>query len=222
MITEVLEKTGLVERIGQGIDKIYSLSLTEGKALPDFSQSNMFQVSLTLQANIIDKAFHVFINQYPSSDQELKLGVEQIITLSKIRDGQFQNFDSIVVTQLEGLQLIERVAGHTNRYALGQDYQKLFAEGLKIGKRYLVKDVELLLLVLQGKSLKIGELEAALSDSLNRNQIKYLLEKLVEDSVMTTEGQKRGAKYLLSPPFLTFRGQTLIEEITHYLRDVYE
>ena len=222
LITEVLEKTGLVERSGQGVDKIYSISITEGKALPDYTQSNMFQVSLTLQGEIIDKAFHIFINQYQLSYKEPKLGVEQIITLSKIRDGKFQDLDAAIVGQLEGIQLVERVSGHTNRYALGQDYQSLSAASLRIGKRYLVKDIELLLPELQGKSPKIGELEAILSASLNRNQIKFLLEKLLEDKVMSTEGVGRGTKYVINTPFSTHKGQDLIKEVVNHLRDIHE
>lgn len=75
---------------------------------------------------------------------------------------------------------------------------------------------------LQGKSLKIGEMEARLSTSLNRNQIKYLLEKLVEDSVVASEGRKRGTKYLIIPPFDTFRGHALVGEVSNYLRVTYE
>jgi ATP-dependent DNA helicase RecG len=49
LMTDVLEKTGLVERSGQGVDKIYSITLSEGKSEPDYSNSNIFQVSLNFQ-----------------------------------------------------------------------------------------------------------------------------------------------------------------------------
>lgn len=41
LMTEILEKTGLVERSGQGVDKIFSITLSEGKAEPDYSNSNL-------------------------------------------------------------------------------------------------------------------------------------------------------------------------------------
>lgn len=36
-MTDILEKTGLVERSGQGVDKIFSITLAEGKTEPDYT-----------------------------------------------------------------------------------------------------------------------------------------------------------------------------------------
>lgn len=44
LMTEILEKTGLVERSGQGIDKIYAYTLAEGKRIPNYTKSDYFQV----------------------------------------------------------------------------------------------------------------------------------------------------------------------------------
>ena len=76
LMTEILEKTGLAERSGQGVDKLFSITLSEGKAEPDYKNWDMFQVSLILRTEIIDKAFHVFVSQYQNSEKEPKLGVE--------------------------------------------------------------------------------------------------------------------------------------------------
>ena len=84
LLTDILEKTGLVERSGQGVDKIFSLTLSEGKPEPDYSFSDMFQVTLILYSQIADKAFHIFINEYQHSDKEPKLGVEQIVYIQTI------------------------------------------------------------------------------------------------------------------------------------------
>lgn len=222
LMTEILEKTGLVERSGQGVDKIFSITLSEGKAEPDYKNSDMFQVSLILRTEIIDKAFHVFLSQYQNSEKEPKLGVEQIITLSKIRNGIFQNLKSEIVGQLEKSGLIEKVSGHTTRYTLPEEYHALLNEGLKIGKRYLVKEVEVLLLALQGSTLKIGDLELLLVDSLSRNQIKYLLGKLVEDDVITKDGQQRGTRYSIVEKLNLMRGDTLVNTVFNELRKKYK
>lgn len=222
LMTEILEKTGLVERSGQGVDKIYSITLSEGKAEPDYKNSDMFQVSLTLRTEIIDKAFHVFISQYQNSEKEPKLGVEQIITLSKIRNGIIQNLKHEIVNQLEKSGLIEKVSGHTNRYTLTQEYHSLVNDGLKIGKRYIVMEIEQILLALQGNALKIGDLEEMLKDSLSRNQIKYLLGKLIEEGVLKSEGQQRGTRYSLTGKFATLRGDVLANTVITTLRRKYE
>jgi len=222
LMTEILEKTGLVERSGQGVDKIFSITLSEGKAEPDYKNSDLFQVSLTLRTEIIDKAFYVFVSQYQNGEKEPKLGVEQIITLCKIRNGIFQQLKSEIVTQLEKSGLIEKVTGHTNRYTLSNEYYKLVNDGLKIGKRYIIKEVELVLLALQGKTLKMGELEKDLQESLNRNQIKYLTGKLFEDKILHKNGMGSGTVYSIQASYSSLRGDDLLQKVTTYLRNKYD
>ena len=222
LMTEILEKTGLVERSGQGVDKIFSITLSEGKAEPDYKNSDMFQVSLILRTEVIDKAFHVFVSQYQNSEKEPKLGVEQIITLCKIRNGIFQNLKAEIVSQLEKSGLIEKLSGHTNRYTLSQEYHALVNDGLKIGKRYLVKEIELLLLSLQGNALKIGDLEDLLKESLSRNQINYLKMKLMEDDVLKVEGKIKGARYSIADKYADLRGDVLLSAVIAELRGKYE
>jgi ATP-dependent DNA helicase RecG len=91
LMAEVLEKTGLVERSGQGVDKIFSLTLSEGKPEPDYRDSNLYQVALKLDGNIVDKAFYSFIGQMQRKRDPLhQLGVEEIITLHKVKQGMLQ------------------------------------------------------------------------------------------------------------------------------------
>lgn len=221
LMTEILEKTGLVERSGQGVDKIFSITLSEGKTEPDYKNSDMFQVSLTLQTEIIDKAFHVFIRQYQNSEKEPKLGVEQIITLCKIRNGIFQHLKPEIVSLLEKSGFIKKVSGHTYRYTLADEYNDLVADGLKIGNRYLIKEVEVLLLVLQGFKYSMGELESQISNMLNRNQLKYLINKLLEDQILNKEGINRGTKYNISDRFASLRGDLLISNVIIELKAKY-
>ena len=196
--------------------------MAEGKAEPDYTSSNLFQVSLKLNADITDKAFHIFLNKYQFSDKEPKLGVEQIITLYKIKNGLFQQLNTIIVEQLEKSDLIQKVAGHTNRYILSNEYHQLVKEDLKIGKRYLIKEIELIVLALQGNELKVGDLEVRLQNSLSRSQVKYLLTKLMEDEIVKTSGQIKGTRYLLLEAFADLRGDLLVNEVVNYLRSKYE
>lgn len=222
LMTEILEKTGLVERSGQGVDKIFSITLSEGKEKPDYTRSDSFQVSLSLRTEIIDRAFHIFINQYQNSNQGQKLGVEQIIALDKIRNGLFQNLKSDIVSQLLQLKLIEKVSGHTQRYTLSENYHKLSNEDLKIGNRYVVKEIEKVLAILQGNSMKVGELEKELQGSLSRNQLKYLLQKLKEDHILITEGQLRGTKYAISKAYSHLADKPLLSAIVAKLKSIHE
>ena len=79
-----------------------------------------------------------------------------------------------------------------------------------IGKKYVVTEVEMILFILQGRKMKIGEIEQYLKKSLNRNQIKYLLSKLKDDDILITEGVAGGTKYFLTDSYKDFRGELLV------------
>ena len=42
LMSEVLQKTGLVERSGQGVEKMFYNCIMEGKALPDYSGTDSY------------------------------------------------------------------------------------------------------------------------------------------------------------------------------------
>lgn len=110
LLADVLSKTGIVERSGQGVDKIYRNTLSEGKDAPDYSKSDKFKVELTLSSVIKDKAFALFIDaaQQTLSEDE-KLSVFDIITLEAIRDGaNKRDLDDKIIEKLLEKQIIEK------------------------------------------------------------------------------------------------------------------
>lgn len=54
-MAEVLQKTGLVEKSGQGVDKMFTNCIMEAKPLPDYSDTDNYQVCLKLRAEIRGK-----------------------------------------------------------------------------------------------------------------------------------------------------------------------
>lgn len=220
LITEILEKTGLVERSGQGVDKIYSITLSEGKNQPDYTDSSSYQISLKIKSEIKDKAFHLFISQHQIVNNQ-RLGVEQIITLSKVRDGHFLSLKSEIIDQLKSAGLIKSVAGSALKYTLSDDYFAIQDEDSRISDRYVIKEIEHILLSLQGVKKQVGVLEKNLSKSLNRNQIKYLLQKLLEDGILKKEGKGKGTKYSIAKDYNELRNESLISDIVSKLKEKY-
>ncbi|MEK7394611.1 MAG: ATP-binding protein, partial [Fibrobacterota bacterium] len=53
-LAEALARCGFVERSGQGANRIFEACVRESKPLPDFSQSDAWQVSLTLRGQVRD------------------------------------------------------------------------------------------------------------------------------------------------------------------------
>ena len=111
LLADVLPKTGLVERSGQGIDRIFLHTLSEGKPDPDYSKSDDFTVTLSLSAEIEDKAFALFIKTVQDSlSDENKLSVFEIVILNKIRKGNDKNgLDKAIVEKLKERFLIESI-----------------------------------------------------------------------------------------------------------------
>jgi len=222
LMAEVLEKTGLVERSGQGVDRIFSLTLSEGKAQPDYLDSDPYQVTLKLSGIVADKTFHIYINQLQNDRAEAnRLGVEEIIALHKVKQGLFAQVKAPIIERLEKENLITKSSGSSNRYALADTYSALAAWEQRIGNRYLIAELDQILKVMQGKTLKIGELEAKLIQVLNRNQIKYLITKLLEDNIIGTEGAGRGTRYKIKAPFEALSGDSLLNEVLAFLRAQY-
>lgn len=223
LMAEVLEKTGLVERSGQGVDKIFSITLSEGKPLPSYADSDAYQVTLKLDGNVIDQAFSIYLDQVQAARApEHRLGVEEIITLHKIRLGEFAQLKPEIIQRLQNENFIVKGSGQTNRYLLSELYYKLDNEAQRIGTHYVIAELQQFLMAIQLKALSIGELETALADSLNRNQIKYLINKLYRDQIIVSEGVGRGTRYLLHESLRQLAGDSLISEVIKRLRQLHQ
>jgi len=196
--------------------------LSEGKPEPSYHNSDIFQVTLVLNAKIEDKAFFIFIQHYKLSKKEPQLGVEQIIALCRINKSMFTNLDANIVEELEKTGLIEKVGTSSSKYVLSEPYRNLYDQTIKIGNRYLIEEIKVLIFALQDKKLKIVELENRLNEYLNRNQIKYLLSKLQQDGILDREGSGKGTCYFIHKQFDKFRGEALMNEITILLKSKYK
>ncbi|WEK34350.1 MAG: ATP-binding protein [Candidatus Pseudobacter hemicellulosilyticus] len=217
LMAEIMEKTGLVERSGQGIDKIYSITIAEGKKEPDYEDSTIFQVALKLNGIIDDQAFSAFIfNVQKSRPDSEKLGVHEIMALYRIKEGHFARIKPEILRKLEAQQLTQR-STNSNRVSLSSEYSSLITDN-RIANRYLVTELEVLLPIFIKDGLKVGDLESALSASLNRNQIKYLLVKLQEDGILISKGRGKGTRYKLKAPLDELSGPGLLTNVINILQ----
>jgi ATP-dependent DNA helicase RecG len=108
-LCEVLEKTGMIERSGQGVDKIFYHCLAEGKALPDYSESDAYHIDLRLSADIIAPAFHLFIKDEQrrrEKEGRHKLSVFHLLALSQIVDGSYHSIPSDILNSLLSDELV--------------------------------------------------------------------------------------------------------------------
>lgn len=62
-IAEAFARCGLVERSGQGADRMFEESIKESKPRPDFTGTDDYQVSLTLKGEVQNPRFLAFLQQ---------------------------------------------------------------------------------------------------------------------------------------------------------------
>ena len=114
LLADILAKTGLVERSGQGMDKIFLNTLSEGKPEPDYMESDDFNVTATLSATVKDKAFAMYVQSIQQSlPEEKKLTVFDVMALCEIRDGKKVPSNKHIAEKLEKMGCLEK-RGKTN------------------------------------------------------------------------------------------------------------
>ena len=72
-IADIFTKCGLVERSGQGMNLIYEEAIKHSKPIPDFSQTDQYQVAITLHGTVQDQNFIRFLE---------KIGAERVAAFS--------------------------------------------------------------------------------------------------------------------------------------------
>tara|TARA_R110002051_G_scaffold13808_1_gene45554 strand:+ start:15886 stop:17571 length:1686 start_codon:yes stop_codon:yes gene_type:complete len=198
LLAQILEKTGLVERSGQGVDKIFRITLSEGKPLPDYSKSDLFQVELTLNSSMQDKAFAIFINDIQAKrGAGNPIGTFKTLALHKIKEGKSEDIDPKLLKELEKENLINRSGGSTStKYVLADTYFEMKDQPSEVSGFRLI-DLERVLKVLKDNPIaKMKDFVLAFEDDLNRDQVRYLIDKLV-DVVLDKDGSGSGTTYSL-------------------------
>ena len=208
LLADVLSKTGVVERSGQGVDKIYYNTLSEGKEAPDYSGSDDFKVELTLSATMKDRGFALFIESVQQTlTDNSKLSVFEILTLSKIRDGvPSSQLDKGILHKLLERNLIEK-RGKTRgiSYVLGRSYYDFTGDLAEYQRRSEWGQDQMLSVVLPlfGKvtAAKMGDFVKLLEGHMTRRQIRVGIQKFVELGILVSEGTGTGTRYSLSETY---------------------
>lgn len=206
LLAEVLAKTGIVERSGQGIDKIFYQSIAEAKGIPDYNHSDDFQVELRLSAIVKDKAFALFIRQLQKERKDSeKLSVKEILTLEAVREGKDKSeMDRGVVEKLVTEKLIEKVGKTSNQQLiLSRAYFSFtnkevdYTKNIPIDEAYVMMKINQHLAV--WKKAKIGKFVELFQGQLSRDQVKTFIYKLADPKVKYLEfkGIGSGREYIL-------------------------
>ena len=197
-LSEVLLKIGLVERSGQGVDKMFYNCLMESKPLPDYSRTDIYQVELHLKAEIIDQNFHLFLRDVQRNRSE-KLNVFDLLTLDKIRQGISTGLYEESVARLQREGLIKSQSSADKKYVLDDLYYEI-ARQSAYTKGYRARDLQIIADCFENaKEVSMKDFVSVFGDLLTREQTKTLVYKLLNhEGLIVTKGLGRWTTYQLS------------------------
>jgi len=126
-LAEVLQKTGLVEKSGQGVDKMFTNCIMEAKPLPDFSDTDDYQVSVKFRTEIRDVPFLVYIRQEQQKrPKHHKLNVFQLMAIYNVCFGDGMEVKASTIDELIGEGLLLR--SKSGKLGMTKEYKKIVAE----------------------------------------------------------------------------------------------
>lgn len=193
LMAEAIEKTGLIERSGQGIDIMYANCIEEGKKIPDFSRSDDYQVSLIIRSEIIDEFFYIFVRNLKKRNGPL-----DTFTLLNLYDIRRHHIDHLYNEKLSIMLEKGYILQHPYyKYVLGEEYFATM-HPIKIG---ICKPHQLLRVYYaieeKNNQASISDIVVRTEDILSKKQTRTLVEKLVSCGFLTILGKGRSTRYAL-------------------------
>lgn len=192
-LAEVLQKTGLVEKSGQGVDKMFTNCIMEAKPLPDFSATDNYQVSLTFRTEIRDIPFLVFIRQEQNKrPKHHKLNVFQLIAIYNVCFGEGLDIKQTTINELvtEGILLRTR----NGKLLMPKDYHNIYSE---IHSSKSVDWIEALKACATKNNNVITRKTYMefIPEWISVDKVRYILSKLEKMKILKREGIGKGTKY---------------------------
>lgn len=207
LLTDVLSKTGIVERSGQGIDKVFFYTLSEGKPVPDYSHSDDFMVSVALSASVKDTAFAIFVQgvQQDLPDSE-KLSVFDILALCEVRDGAKKPKSRNAMIRLEKLGCLEKHGNTRAAYvSLPRRYYELSGN---LAAYSLMTDWDLnqVWAVLypflrKYKKAKKSDMNKLIGEHISDKQLRNIVKQLKDMGWLRSEGVKSQTTYYVGDTY---------------------
>jgi len=203
-IAEACARCGLVERSGQGIDRIFEESLKEGKARPSFAGTDYHQVAICLWGELQNPQFIRFLERV-SAERQISFSVDDLLLLDAISQGT--EFDASAgkehLKQLLETGVIEKSgSGRGVRYLLSRKFYSFLGKpGAYTRKRGLDRETNKALLLRHLESCgdsgcALNELEQVLP-SLSKSQVQKLLQQLKTEGRTHVVGARRAGRWFV-------------------------
>jgi len=204
-IADALARCGLVERSGQGANRIFESCIRDGKDLPDFTHTDDWQVSLTIRGELRDARFVKYLEKI-GQEIQASFDTHDLLCMDLIRREETVPPDLRKrLPRMVDIGVLERVGkGRGTRYLLSRRfYAALGKRGAHTRRRGLDREANKALLHQHlvshagEKGCPMAELQEVLPGQ-SRVQIRRLLNELRENGKARLEGERRWARWFPS------------------------
>jgi len=196
-IAEAFAKCGLVERSGQGADRMFENSVRESKLPPNYSGTDDHQVSLVLHGEIQDPLFLRFLEQI-GKETLSSFNTTDLIVLDLVhREKSIPRWARDRLPLLRRSGVIEKTG---RKYMLSRRFYKFVGrKGVYTRKRGLDRETNKALLLKHIQDNKkdgsrFREFKDVLPD-LTRDQIQTLLREMKKAGLVHSIGRAHGARW---------------------------
>ena len=202
LLAEVLLKTGLVERSGQGVDKIFYFSILEAKGLPSYARSDDAQVVLELPALVADPAFALFIH-HVQQELHLELSLDEVLTLEQVRQRVPRvELPVAAVQQLLAKNLLEAVGNTRARhFILSREYYQFVGQSAAYTQQVAPDEMICIQQILRHlglfpeRSQRMADLQALFHSTLTSHQVKEMVYRFRDRGWLAANGRGRATTY---------------------------
>jgi len=200
-LVDSFARCGLVERAGQGFNRIYEETIRQGKPLPDFTHTDSHQVSLTLHGELQDPLFLQFLERV-GRDRATVFSTHELLVLDLVRrEWPLPAKLRLALLALAEEGIVESIGrGRGVRYLLSRRYYRFAGKsGVFTRKQGLDRETNRQLLLKHIR--ESGSEGAPLKDLrqvlhfLSETQLKYLLKGLKSEGKIEIRGYARGARW---------------------------
>jgi ATP-dependent DNA helicase RecG len=199
LLAETLEKTGLVERAGQGMNDIYQSCIEEGKGTPSFEGTDDYRVVLNIPAKVTDPNFILYLEKI-ANEKQISFAFDEIFELEKIRSNQKLDLLKFKDKFLN-LGIIENIGkGRGSKYILSHHYYThkgkpgVYTRLVGLSRE---KSKELILGHIRKNTRGYMKDFADTFPELERQDISNLLYELKNDGKIHFEGSKKNGFWQL-------------------------
>lgn len=204
-IAEACARCGLVERSGQGVDRMFKEQLQEGKARPDFTGTDTHQVTITLPGEIQNPGFVQFLERV-AEEQQISFSLDDLLLLdavSQSKPGPLEGKERL--PELVEAGVIEQIGrGAGAKYILSRRfYSFLGKKGAYTRVRGLDRETHKALLMKhitdsESEGARLADLQQVLP-ALSRAQIQTLLREIQTEGKAHVVGYTKAGRWFPGP-----------------------